>query len=601
MSGLDENKVEYEDCGAEATGEDMKTSSQDEYVPDGAAEQPERFTQHELNDLIRDLSLTNDKVELLASRLKQKNLLHDDVKRPPGLAAATDLLRLWNYKAQLHAGNPLLCREQGPLESVDFLPPSLPSECRVPGIPRFILIVGAAHKRVLAGRNDGGLCWMKDEGLHLETSLIRELMRDNVFEGTLNDKELRSWKSSTWIYENFLGKKKSPEYVEDVEELLNAYQCLGSRMSLKMHLSSSHMFSHPALMSIHSTPYDLPILPHLSPSYPSCPICFQSCTISVQHSAPSLSSTLPHLCPALCPISVQHSAPSLSSTLPHLCPALCPISVQHSAPSLSSTLPHLCPALCPISVQHSAPSLSSTLLSLCPALCPISVQHSAPSLSSTLPHLCPALCPISVQHSAPSLSSTLPHASTTEYMDFRKRDKTWINQLGVLFGEKSGSSTEAGEVKDLKANIKNLLKKRTKVWWNKVSLETYLQRYIIPRGLRIQIYPTAECDPLFTNKWEDTLSKCSRTLLELLIGADKKKLEHVEGEIDALKSKIQTSLTADECSQFDKEVETELAKWEKEIQSQKIRKFHRDQQDYEQKRIYRWQYNSKKRDRTIVS
>ncbi|CAJ0918252.1 unnamed protein product [Ranitomeya imitator] len=26
-------------------------------------------------------------------------------------------------------------------------------------------------KRVLAGRNDGGLCWMKDEGLHLETSL----------------------------------------------------------------------------------------------------------------------------------------------------------------------------------------------------------------------------------------------------------------------------------------------------------------------------------------------------------------------------------------------------------------------------------------------
>ncbi|CAJ0949218.1 unnamed protein product [Ranitomeya imitator] len=26
-------------------------------------------------------------------------------------------------------------------------------------------------KRVLAGRNDGGLCWIKDEGLHLETSL----------------------------------------------------------------------------------------------------------------------------------------------------------------------------------------------------------------------------------------------------------------------------------------------------------------------------------------------------------------------------------------------------------------------------------------------
>ncbi|XP_069619972.1 uncharacterized protein [Ranitomeya imitator] len=33
---------------------------------------------------------------------------------------------------------------------------------------------GNSHlqKRVLAGRNDGGLCWMKDEGLHLETSLV---------------------------------------------------------------------------------------------------------------------------------------------------------------------------------------------------------------------------------------------------------------------------------------------------------------------------------------------------------------------------------------------------------------------------------------------
>ncbi|XP_073439992.1 uncharacterized protein [Dendrobates tinctorius] len=80
LSGLDENEVEYEDYGVEATGEDMKTSGQDEYVPDRSAEQPERFTQHELNDLIRDLSLSKDKAELLASRLKQNNLLHDDVK-----------------------------------------------------------------------------------------------------------------------------------------------------------------------------------------------------------------------------------------------------------------------------------------------------------------------------------------------------------------------------------------------------------------------------------------------------------------------------------------------------------------------------------------
>ncbi|XP_069606429.1 soluble lamin-associated protein of 75 kDa isoform X2 [Ranitomeya imitator] len=36
------------------------------------------------------------------------------------------------------------------------------------------------QKRVLAGRNDGGLCWMKDEGLHLETSLVHKLDDQNT-------------------------------------------------------------------------------------------------------------------------------------------------------------------------------------------------------------------------------------------------------------------------------------------------------------------------------------------------------------------------------------------------------------------------------------
>ncbi|CAJ0928362.1 unnamed protein product, partial [Ranitomeya imitator] len=41
-------------------------------------------------------------------------------------------------------------------------------------------------KRVLAGRNDGGLCWMKDEGLYLETSLycsIQSLYGGNMWSG----------------------------------------------------------------------------------------------------------------------------------------------------------------------------------------------------------------------------------------------------------------------------------------------------------------------------------------------------------------------------------------------------------------------------------
>ncbi|XP_069613179.1 derlin-3 isoform X1 [Ranitomeya imitator] len=47
------------------------------------------------------------------------------------------------------------------------------------------LIFKRLQRRVLAGRNDGGLCWMKDEGLHLETSLIWRLVTNFLYFGQL--------------------------------------------------------------------------------------------------------------------------------------------------------------------------------------------------------------------------------------------------------------------------------------------------------------------------------------------------------------------------------------------------------------------------------
>ena len=47
----------------------------EEYVPLQDTHEPVRFSQEELKDLIRDLSLSKEKSELLGSRLKEKNLL----------------------------------------------------------------------------------------------------------------------------------------------------------------------------------------------------------------------------------------------------------------------------------------------------------------------------------------------------------------------------------------------------------------------------------------------------------------------------------------------------------------------------------------------
>lgn len=71
--GLSSVDDDYEDCAEDAE------SSDTDYVADEDSA-PEIFTQEELNDLVRDLSLSKDKAELLASRLKQKHLLEKGVK-----------------------------------------------------------------------------------------------------------------------------------------------------------------------------------------------------------------------------------------------------------------------------------------------------------------------------------------------------------------------------------------------------------------------------------------------------------------------------------------------------------------------------------------
>jgi hypothetical protein len=67
-------------CGGGSSPEAIQHSAEDQYVPQERTLEPKRFNQQELNDLNRGLSLLKDKVELLASRLKERNLLLSDVR-----------------------------------------------------------------------------------------------------------------------------------------------------------------------------------------------------------------------------------------------------------------------------------------------------------------------------------------------------------------------------------------------------------------------------------------------------------------------------------------------------------------------------------------
>lgn len=76
--GLDSIEVEM-DVEQGACGGDPGPSTDPEYIPEGNLE-PKVFTQESLNDLVRDMSLSKEKAELLASRLKENNLLEKNVR-----------------------------------------------------------------------------------------------------------------------------------------------------------------------------------------------------------------------------------------------------------------------------------------------------------------------------------------------------------------------------------------------------------------------------------------------------------------------------------------------------------------------------------------
>ena len=70
---------------------------------------------------------------------------------------------------------------------------------------------------------------------------IRKLIKDEGFTAQMSAREKRALTSFWVVTSNFLGKHRSPDYEEQVKELLESYRSLGARMSIKMHFLSSHL------------------------------------------------------------------------------------------------------------------------------------------------------------------------------------------------------------------------------------------------------------------------------------------------------------------------------------------------------------------------
>ncbi|KAM4052236.1 uncharacterized protein ACNLHF_000279 [Anomaloglossus baeobatrachus] len=180
-------------------------------------------------------------------------------------------------------------------------------------------------------------------------------------------------------------------------------------------------------------------------------------------------------------------------------------------------------------------------------------------------------------------------------MDFHVREETWRSQLNDFFRHDGGADARSGEVslREEVAKYKGLIHKRTKIWWNRAFLERYLQQGLIPRGLRVQVFPSFDIDDnTFKDKWEDFANNCSKGFIQLLCDLNSSQLRAIETETVDLQNRIVAGLSTEAFKTFEMDIESDMSRWEKEVKDSKIKKFHRDELDLQSNRVYKWRMST---------
>ncbi|XP_071972392.1 uncharacterized protein [Engystomops pustulosus] len=122
------------------------------------------------------------------------------------------------------------------------------------------------------------------------------------------------------------------------------------------------------------------------------------------------------------------------------------------------------------------------------------------------------------------------------------------------------------------------------------TLTEYYKVERIPRGLRSHLYPTLfKDDPEFCKKFENILNKCSFDLILLTVETLQKKIAESSTNLKSIEQQLSTSLSPEEWSKLREKVDRTISEFRLDTENKKRQKFLRDTEDYQQKRVYKWQ------------
>lgn len=83
------------------------------------------------------------------------------------------------------------------------------------------------------------------------------------------------------------------------------------------------------------------------------------------------------------------------------------------------------------------------------------------------------------------------------------------------------------DIKKKNCPLEKLLGKEMKIWWDFKTLQKYVEKQMVPRGLRIKKFPTVKYSEPFLEKWNTILMDCSLKLMKLIVSYKEKSLDEV--------------------------------------------------------------------------
>lgn len=169
------------------------------------------------------------------------------------------------------------------------------------------------------------------------------------------------------------------------------------------------------------------------------------------------------------------------------------------------------------------------------------------------------------------------------------QDKARLDRLVALFDTTVMDVNTSTDLSTSMHMLEKLKNTEMRTWWDSNTLRMYIDRDMIPRGLRLKKLPTTIYSTDFSKEWNETLSKCSIDLIKLITRYEDVKLIEIKKEIETLQTTMDTKFASlAEYKDLITKMDNNLKKTETSIEETKKRKYQRDIQDYAQDKVYTW-------------